>query len=148
MGLLEDMYIAEVSKLPWPQGLFRCANTQAFEAAIPEADKAHAEKCQLYVEEVARSLSGIQLRRCPYHRPDWNLAARVAIDWWRRRRSEDHPSDFDPALAEVDLSAETKWAAESFFAEPIWINGPLLGNGQHRVCAMKLAGVPRCLVEA
>ena len=32
----------------------------------------------------------------------------------------------------------------SFFAEPIFCSGNSLGNGQHRVCAMKLAKVPRC----
>lgn len=108
MGPLGDMYIAEVSRLPWPHGLFRCANAQAFEAAIPEADRDHAEKCQPHVEKVSRSFSETQLRHCPYHRPDWNLAAKAAIDWWRGRRSEDHPSDFARVLVATDLSAETR----------------------------------------
>jgi hypothetical protein len=37
--------------------------------------------------------------------------------------------DFALAVADATLGAATWWAAESFFAEPIWINGPLLGNG-------------------
>ncbi len=103
---------------------------------------------QAFVEEGIRSLSEAQVRHCPYHRPDWTVAARLAIDWWRERGREDQLNDFALAVADVTLSAATRWAAESFFAEPIWINGQtLLGNGQHRVCAMKLASVPRCLVE-
>jgi hypothetical protein len=148
MALLDDMYVANVSSLPWPHGLFRCPNVQAFESVTPEADRAHAEKCQSVVEATISSLSDGRLRNCPYHRPDWKLAARLAIDWWRGRRGDDQPTDFALVLAEANLSIETQWASESFFAEPIWIDGPLLGNGQHRVCAMKLAGVERCLVEA
>jgi hypothetical protein len=147
MGVFDDMYIAEVSSLPWPNGLFRCPNAQLLKPSAPEGDADDVEKCQAFVEEGVRSLSQAQVRHCPYHRPDWKVAARLAIDWWRERGREGQPDDFVLALAENKLSAATRWAAESFFAEPIWINGPLLGNGQHRVCAMKLAGVPRCLVE-
>lgn len=147
MRSVDDMYIADVSALPWPHGLFRCPNARLFEASIPEADRDHAEKCQAFIEEGVHSLSQARVRHCSYHRPDWKVAARLAIDWWRERGSENQPDDFDLVLAEANLGIATRWAAESFFAEPIWINGPLLGNGQHRVCAMKLAGVPRCLVE-
>jgi hypothetical protein len=140
------MYIADVGRLPWPHGLFRCANKHIFEAALPDADKDRSESCQVYVEATARSLSESQIRLCPYHRPDWNLAARVAIDGWRDCESDD-PSDVADALNQANLADETLWAAESFFIEPIWIIGPSLGNGQHRVCAMKLAGVRQCLVE-
>jgi hypothetical protein len=41
-------------------------------------------------------------------------------------------------------SGEALW---SFFREPIFVSGDVLGNGQHRICAMKLARVPRCLIE-
>jgi hypothetical protein len=147
MGSVDDMYIADVSSLPWPHGLFRCPNTQLLKASTPGADAGDSEKCQAFVEEGIRLLSEAQVRHCPYHRPDWTVAARLAIDWWRERGREDQLGDFALAVADARLSAATRWAAESFFAEPIWINGPLLGNGQHRVCAMKLASVPRCLVE-
>ncbi|HEU5061740.1 MAG TPA: hypothetical protein VFT79_01150 [Solirubrobacterales bacterium] len=99
------------------------------------------------VEAGVRSLSKAQIRHCPYHRPDWNVAARLAIDWWRDRGREGRLEDFALETADAKLDAPTQWAAGSFFVEPIWINGSLLGNGQHRVCAMKRAGVPRCLVE-
>jgi hypothetical protein len=115
-----------------------------FDASIPDSDR--PENSQPHVEAVARSFSKAQVGRCPYHRPDWNIAAEVAVTCWQEARG-DYLSDVGEALSQVDLTEETRWAAESFFIEPIWINGPSLGNGQHRVCAMKLAGVPRCLVE-
>jgi hypothetical protein len=46
------------------------------------------------------------------------------------------------------LEDEDLWAAVRFFREPIWVDGKRLGNGQHRVCAMKVSGVRRCLAEA
>jgi hypothetical protein len=45
------------------------------------------------------------------------------------------------------LDPETGWAFWSFFREPIFVSGDRLGNGQHRVCALRLAGVERCPIE-
>lgn len=141
-----DLYVAEVSRLPWPHGLFRCSHKRRFDEAARDLPDDAADTEQRTVEAVARSLSADDLRRCEYHAPDWVLAARVAIDCWRTAEDADLAGIGD-AIMRADLSLQTQWAAESFFIEPIWINGPLLGNGQHRVCAMKLAGVERCLVE-
>jgi hypothetical protein len=140
------MYIADVASIPWPHGLFRCAHKQLFDASISDKDKDRPEDSQLHVESVVRRFSKAQVLRCPYHRPNWIIAAEVAITCWQEARDDDL-SAVGEALSQVDLTVETRWAAESFFIEPIWINGQSLGNGQHRVCAMKLAGVPRCLVE-
>jgi hypothetical protein len=141
-----SLYVAEVSGFPWPHGLFRCTHTRRFDAALSDVPDDPPEAGQRIIEAVARSLSADDLRRCDYHRPDWVLAAQVAIDCWRSSRREDL-ADVGDAISRAGLSPQTQWAAESFFIEPIWINGPSLGNGQHRVCAMKLAGVGRCLVE-
>lgn len=140
------LYIAEVADLPWPHGLFRCTHKHLFDASIPDEAKDREENSQEYVEAVARSFSKEQVRLCPYHRSDWIVAAEVAITCWKEAGRGDG-SGAGEALSRVDMTEETRWAAESFFREPIWIDGPLLGNGQHRVCGMKLAGVRRCLVE-
>ncbi|HEX4304841.1 MAG TPA: hypothetical protein VHZ54_02285 [Solirubrobacterales bacterium] len=142
-----NFYITDLANLPWPQAIFRCRYTALFDAAIREVPADRPESAQPLVENVARSLTPEQLSQCDYHRPDWVLAAELAIDCWRERGSV-RRSDIGVALDErLVLSDDTRWAAESFFIEPIWIDGPLLGNGQHRICAMKLAGVRRCLVE-
>jgi hypothetical protein len=140
------MYIADVASLPWPHHPFKCPHKHKFEAAVPTADKDRWENWQPHVEAAIRSLPEDQIRLCPYHRPDWKLAAEAAITGWQECGSDD-ASVAAEFLSKIKLPDETGLAAWSFFADPIWINGPLLGNGQHRVCAMKLAGVPRCLVE-
>jgi hypothetical protein len=55
--------------------------------------------------------------------------------------------EFDLASKEAGLDKCTAWAALSFFVEPIFIDGHRLGTGQHRVCAMKMAGAARCPIE-
>lgn len=141
-----NLYVAEVSGLPWPHSLFRCSHVRQVEAALRGIPDDPPEVVQRAVESVVRSLSPNDLRSCDYHRPDWVLAARVAIGCWRTSRREDL-ADVGDVISRAGLSPQIQWAAESFFVEPIWINGQSLGNGQHRVCATKLAGVYRCLVE-
>ena len=141
-----ELYVAEVSRLPWPHGLFRSSHKPRFDKAAREHPDDSPAAEQRTVEAVARSLSDDDLRRCDYHAPDWVLAAGVAIDCWRSSEDEDLIGIGD-AISHAGLLPPTQLAAESFFIEPIWINGASLGNGQHRVCAMKLAGVKRCLVE-
>jgi hypothetical protein len=142
-----DFYVAEVANLPWGHGLFNCRYSDLFEAAVREVPPDREEDGQPLIEAVARSLSSDQLRGCRYHPPDWKLAARTAIECWRESEPEDEILRVGEIFARADLPAEALWAAESFFVQPIYIDGPFLGNGQHRVCAMKLAGVDRCLVE-
>jgi hypothetical protein len=141
-----NFYIADMASLPWGHAIFRCRYTALFDAAVREVPAGRPETNQPVVENVARSLTSEQFAQCDYHRPDWVLAAKLAIDCWRERGSG-RRSDIGIALERFVLSDDTRWAVESFFIEPIWIDGPLLGNGQHRICAMKLAGVRRCLVE-
>ena len=141
-----DFHIIEVSRLPWPHGLFRCPHKTLFDLAIADVPPNRPEDCSPLVGAAARSLSADQVGACPYHRPDWSLATETAISCWQAADGDDF-SAVEIAISRRDLDEETLWAAWSLLAEPIWIDGPLLGNGQHRVCAMKLAGVNRCLVE-
>jgi hypothetical protein len=143
----DDLYVAEVASLPWGHGLFNCQYNDLFEAAVRDVPPDREEVGQSVVEAVARSLSSDQLRECPYHPPDWKLAAKVAIECWQECEPEDDFFTIGEVLARADLPGESRWGAESFFVQPIYVDGPFLGNGQHRVCAMKLAGVDQCLVE-
>lgn len=143
----DDLYVAEIASLPWGHSLFNCHYNDLVEAAVRDVPPDRAEAGQPLVEAVARSLSSNQLRGCPYHAPDWKLAAKFAIECWQECEPEDDFFTIGEALARANLPGESRWAAESFFGQPIYVDGPLLGNGQHRVCAMKLAGVDQCLVE-
>ena len=87
-----------------------------------------------------------KVKSCEYHRPDWTKAAEVACSLVERGLTGDMHA-FDLASKEAGLDECTRWAALSFLVEPIFVDGPRLGNGQHRVCAMKMAGVERCPIE-
>jgi len=133
---------------PFPFHLFRCPfverHLRALEAVGAQSDDyATAEQCSrafgLFVTDVAAEIA-----TCPYHQPDWNLAAERAIEAVRRRTTE---AGSRVTAETAGLDHETAWAAWDFFAEPIWIDGDRLGNGQHRVCAMKCAGVLEAPIE-
>jgi hypothetical protein len=87
-----------------------------------------------------------QVTACGYHWPDWHLAAATAVALVEQ--TGHLPWDaLDEAAASMD--DETRWAFYSLRMEPIvWAGGERLVNGQHRVCAMKLAGVPRCPIQS
>ena len=75
------------------------------------------------------------------------VAARVARgrDADQVRTERDRRLSIDDLALLPELDAATTWAVWSFIEEPIlWNGGDCLRNGQHRICAMKLAGVARC----
>jgi hypothetical protein len=85
---------------------------------------------------------GAEIAACPYHLPNWKLAAERAIEATTRG-----PDAAITKLAIDGLDDETEWAAWEFFAEPIHLNGNRLRNGHHRTCAMKCAGVLAAPIE-
>lgn len=140
-----SMRVIAVNDLPWPHFLFRCRFSAVFEAAVP-SDADDDVRAQ-YVEACARGIPPRRLPRCEYHRPNWTWAAATAIACWETGDAEQALQDAAEAGRRMGESHDTVWAMYSFFWDPILISGTRLGNGQHRVCAMKLAGVPRCLIE-
>jgi hypothetical protein len=120
--------ICEVSALPWPHLRFKCANATAFWGARDPA-------------AVLDALSPAQLRACWTHTVDWRPIAELAVELVRA--GHEHPSD----LALRSLGTPKSWYLVELFSEPIFLNGDQLGNGQHRVCAMKAQGVPLIVIE-
>ena len=152
------MLVVAVAELPWAHQPFRCAYSAEFEAAVPEPVMPHdrdTPECvhqfsqaarHPYIAFFARSLSEEQLRRCEYHRPNWKWAAAAAVAAFERDIRPE-PGEVVQAARAAGESEETAEALYSFWLEPIFLNGPVLGNGQHRMCALKLADVPHCLIE-
>ena len=152
------MVVMSVAELPWAHHPFRCRYTAGFDAAVPEPRVPHGSATPEWVPEFseaarhrfvaafARSLSAEQLRRCAYHRPNWKWAADAAVACFERGVRPE-PGEVIHAARTAGQSDKTAEALYSFWREPIFLNGPILGNGQHRMCALKLAGVPRCLIE-
>lgn len=138
--------VVPVSELPFPFHLFRCPFVERHVDALhavrtnPE-EYSTPDQCarafRLFVDDV-----GTEIADCPYHLPDSHRAAQRALEAVRR-----DPDGFDVSADTNGLDDETEWAAWEFFAHPIFISGDRLGNGQHRVCAMKCAGVREIPIE-
>jgi hypothetical protein len=120
--------IAKVSGLPWPHYRFKCENADAFRGAHDHA-------------AVLARLAPETLERCWTHTVDWRRVAAVAVD--AVSAGHDFPSEDAFRALGRSLGEHLYW----LFAEPIFVSGDRLGNGQHRVCAMKAQGVPLVPVE-
>jgi hypothetical protein len=134
--------ILSVATLPYPCDLFRCPRRDEYLALTrdPESQAVLASAFQSFAADGSKSPS------CKYHRPDWTKAAEVACSLVELGHAGDM-HEFESACKKAALDDCTAWAACSFFDEPISISGHTLGNGQHRVCAMKTQGVARCPIE-
>lgn len=97
------------------------------------------------MRDLALSLTPAELAECPYHQADWHTAAAAAIKL--AQAGDSSGEALAAAIATQQLDSATAEALHSFFAEPIFVSGDGLGNGQHRVCAMKVARVPHCPIE-
>lgn len=139
------MLVVAVADLPWPHDLFRCKQHDVFQTQAP-AGLANAER-QPHVERIARSFSEPQIRRCYYHRPNWHWVTRAAIGCFERG-VQPGPGECVDAARAAGEGRDTGAALMWLFVDPIFVSGDQIGNGQHRVCGMKLAGVSHCLIEA
>jgi hypothetical protein len=138
----EDWRIVEVATLPWPRCLFRCPLHSALQGDIKFMKDLH--EAQAATRRLSLSLSGDEVAKCPYHRPDWRLAADTAVALLERTGGLT-VEIADQAVRSIEMDDETAWALISLVADPIlWGGGDEVANGQHRVCAMKLAGASRC----
>jgi hypothetical protein len=136
--------IVQVATLPFPFHLFRCQFEQehlhALRRAGADPDEGPSpEQCatafELFLTDIGSAVSA-----CPYHEPDWNLATERAVQAVR-------PDGSHAEIKLAGLDEGTQRAAFDLFAEPIFLNGDRLGNGQHRTCAMKSSGVSSVPIE-
>lgn len=143
-GYAPGLRVAAVADLPWPRSLHRCAFaaelTRERAAAGPGRftdDEAHAAASRAASARLFARLGPADFARCAYHRGDWRRVAEAAVA----------VVEGDPDAGEGLGPDERVWLA-SLLEDPIeWDQGGLgLGNGQHRVCALRAAGAPRCVV--
>jgi hypothetical protein len=136
---------ARIADLPYPHLLWKCKWSEVWRSEFQRAGKPdEADGRQRVFDAFAAGLGPAKLRRCPYHRADWIRIARVGV---ALIEGGEHPTEaaLSPALRQL-RPADAEWLYW-LFAEPIFISATQLGNGQHRVCAMRLAGVERCPIE-
>jgi hypothetical protein len=138
---VERLRVVRVDDLPWPRSLRRCAHRRRLRRAILASpptrflsSSRHQAACRGVSARVLGGLGTDDFAACPFHRGDWRLVARAAVTLARGG---------DPgALPE----REGRWLA-SLVEDPIaWDEGSArLDNGQHRVCALRAAGVELCV---
>jgi hypothetical protein len=134
--------IVPLAALPWPHNQARCPLADLVEQEVgahPDSKAAHAA--------AFTSDAGARAQQtCPYHRPDWPKLVRILEE------SIDLASD-DPHVEQHpdygDLSDEEREWLYTLIVEPlIWDdNDSHLTNGQHRLCALRGAGIERAPVD-
>jgi hypothetical protein len=135
--------LMDVDALPWPHHLFRCRWAHRFGEATKDA--ATEAECRSNVRAVASALSEEEVAACEYHSAQWNVAADIGVELVRN--GDTSWTAISRAQQAHGLNDATAQALLSLFADPIFLSGESLGNGQHRVCALKLSRARRCPVE-
>jgi hypothetical protein len=146
--VMRELRVVAVEELPGPWNPFNCLYHERFELlSVHLGAGAYRERAETFARMV-NELTQAERDRCPYHVTNWSLASEVAIRCWQRclppgnerfadlvRRAGEGPNEID--------------AAQSFFFFPLsWQPGEAtVGNGQHRICALKCSSASRCLVE-
>lgn len=132
-----------LAALPWPHHQAGCPLGQL---ADDYQRTPHAFAPQTAHAAASISPEGAQIRdECPYHRPDWPKLVRIfdeavaAVEHGDSPLVRMHP-DYE-SLSED----EQRWL-HTLVSEPITYDdgGDVLVNGQHRLCALRFAGVTAC----
>jgi hypothetical protein len=133
--------VVRVADLPWPRSLRRCAHRGRLRRAIGASplsrflsSSRHQATSRSTSQAVLSGFGRDDFAACPFHRADWQRIADAAVALARGE---------DPGTLPV---REARWLA-SLLEDPIaWDQGSTrLDNGQHRVCALRAAGVDLCV---
>lgn len=139
-----------VSEIPMPHLLFKCLYAQrSLELVERYKDSYEGDPGRAGREFLAR-LTDEEASRCSYHRADWRTVAALSVAVLARLQEGQARDKAIATLARrFSLSAEDQSALRWLFWDPIhWgFEAEELANGQHRVCALKRAGVEYCVVE-
>ncbi|NJP98446.1 hypothetical protein HCN51_55035 [Nonomuraea sp. FMUSA5-5] len=141
--------LVPLSSLPWPHGLFKCAHASAAErlARGYPRDKNGDSASQAAHAELFTQLDAQDFAACRYHQANWPLIGEIA------RRAVVGPERtwrdaVTPAEADRLTRQDEQWL-DSFVIDPInWDDGhDAITNGQHRLCALRAAGILTCPVN-
>ncbi len=133
--------------LPFAHDPFRCAHAERFVALASDAsgDVSQAQARAAFFAQ----LGPADFASCPRHEGDWGRIAAAAVDV---TKASPPGGPYDDALAVVAKTrvlsrSERSWL-HSLIEDPIaWRPGAdEIANGQHRVCALRAAGVIECPV--
>jgi hypothetical protein len=140
--------VVSVESLPPPHWLWKqaCPLRPEYEqivAETPEGPDRYRRAFERFLAEC-----GERMHECEYHEPDWSLIAGIAV--------EAVESGADDPLEEAERLAAAHGLSDEWIEWLGWLlldpvftidRGRKLGNGLHRVCAMKAVGVKRCPIS-
>ncbi len=135
-----------VEDLPVPHHLFKCLHQDRFDEMLGR----HRDEPGRAYSEFLAGLDPEQVARCPYHQADWQKVAALSVAVLARVQEGQRR---DKALEQISrrfkLTDRDQIELFFLFADPIhWgFGADQLGNGQHRVCALRMAGAEFCIVE-
>ncbi len=132
-----------LSALPWPHNQSHCRMgriADTYEAIVADEQAANAAA---FLSAEGRAA----MTSCPYHQPDWPRLVRILIEIPDTADGQDPQPQRHPDY--VLLSAEDKQWLHTLLVESIeWDDrDQMLTNGQHRLCALRAAGVQHCPVN-
>ncbi|MFJ9967118.1 hypothetical protein [Streptomyces avermitilis] len=127
------------SQLPWPHGLFKCPYGERAKALAATYPKGHSKTA--HAELFAR-LGDQDFAACPYHQADdWKAITAAVLAFARAEPDSDEQDRLYRArhLSERDRA----WFRSLIGGGHIWwdTGQQHLTNGQHRLCALRAAGI-------
>jgi hypothetical protein len=127
-----------LSALPWPWRMARCGLGHVAELERTPGMDDHAAHAAAFRSPVGRAA----MATCEYHDVDWPRLLRIA------RQSPDGTRAMGHREFPTLTSREQRWLAGLIDSPITWNDGDgNLTDGQHRLCALRAAGVDRCPVR-
>ncbi|WP_328843019.1 hypothetical protein [Streptomyces sp. NBC_00258] len=135
------------AELPWPHGLFKCEYAERGKRIARTYPGGHREDQTAHAELFA-NLTEKEFAACPYHQGDWRAIAEAALAFAEVDEDEE-PERASELHAMEHLSPRDREWAQAMVGDHIWWDegDTSLTNGQHRLCAMRAAGVTRVPVN-
>ncbi|MFZ2176594.1 MAG: hypothetical protein WAW17_21645 [Rhodococcus sp. (in: high G+C Gram-positive bacteria)] len=132
-----------LSALPWPHRQYQCAFAIAAGKQLGRYGDAQAAHAAGFLSPDGQDT----MKSCRYHEPRWLLVSKIVADCWDQR-TQTLPGVADHPLY-ADLPTDDREALSSLTTDPmVWNDGAdAIANGQHRLCAMRAAGVTHSIVD-
>lgn len=133
-----------LAAMPWPHSQSDCPLGELAEQYRDRVPDSHGAHAAAFLSRPGRQIQ----TECPYHQADWPRLVRM-LEESRAAAADDEPPPVG-SHPEFDLLCppEQEWL-KALATDPIkYSDGDdALTNGQHRLCALRAAGLTRCSVE-
>lgn len=132
-----------LSALPWPHHQADCPLGELAEHYRDRVPDTHGAHAAAFLSRPGRTIRAT----CPYHQPDWPRLVRI-LDETAAAATDERPQVAAHPEYEQLSAAEQAWL-DFLVHDPIKYDdgSTALTNGQHRLCALRAAGITHCPVK-